>query len=209
MLGQAFAKQGDYEEGKSHLELAIDNTNDRTLKALAMMGRADCNLAMEKYSLASRQYHWLETMCRDVKALPQDEVMYKLGLATKRAGFPDTADYWFNQVIELYATGPYAADARRENSKYNPTDPDEKPLIYSLELKSFSDEAKANAEADKLRAKGYRDVEVIATTINSFPTFEVHCGKFTNKNDAKRAKVDCELAGIPATIRPAIIEPLK
>jgi hypothetical protein len=193
------------------LELAIDNTNDRTLKALAMLGRADCNLAMEKYTLASRQYHWIETMCRDVKAIPQDEVMYKLGLACKRGGFPETADYWFNQVVELYATGPYAADAKRENSKYNPAADaaEEKPLVYSLEMKSFSDEAKANAEADKLRAKGYRDVEVIATTRNSDPLYEVHCGKFFNKNDAKRAKVDCDLAGIPATIRPAIIEPLK
>lgn len=209
MLGQANAKQGDYDNAKKHLELAIDNTSDRTLKALAMMGRADCNLAMEKYQLASRQYHWIETMYRDVKALPQDEVMYKLGIATKRAGFPDTADYWFNQVIELYATGPYAADAKRENSKYSPTDAEEKPLVYSLEIKSFGDEAKANAEADKLRAKGYRDVEVIATTINSIPTYEVHCGKFFNKNDAKRAKTDCDLAGISATIRPAIIEPLK
>ena len=210
MLGQSFAKQGDYEEAKKHLELAIDNSGDRTLKALAMMGRADCNLAMEKYSLASRQYHWIETMYREVKALPQDEVMYKLGLATKRAGFPDTADYWFNQVIELYGTGPYAADAKRENTKYNPpADSDEKPLVYSLEMKSFSDETKANAEADKLRAKGYRDVEVIATTQNSNPVYEVHCGKFFNKNDAKRAKTDCDLAGIPATIRPAIIEPLK
>ena len=108
---------------RSIWKLAIDSAGDRTLKALAMLGRANCNLAMQKYSLASRQYHWLETMYRDVKAVPQDEVLFKLGLATKKAGCPETADYWFKQVIELYATGPYAAQAKLQHSKYNPRGP--------------------------------------------------------------------------------------
>ena len=99
LLGQSLAAQGQYAEGKKKLDDAISATDDRTLKALAMLGRADCNMAMRKYSLASRQYHWVETMYRDVKAIPQDELMYKLGLCCKKAGFPETADYWFKQVI--------------------------------------------------------------------------------------------------------------
>ena len=194
-----------------HLEIAIDEAQGpRREGASDALGRANCNLEMKSYHLASRQYHWIETMYRDVKGLPQDEVLYKLGLSTKRAGFPDTADYWFNQVIELYATGPYADADKKENSKYSPPPGSEaQPLVYSLEITDFSDAKKAQASADTLRAKGFRDVEVIATTRNSLPIWEVHVGKFFNKNDAIRAKTDADLAGLPATIRPAIIEPLK
>ena len=209
LLGQALAAQGLYEDGKKNLDQAIDSTDDRTLKSLAMLGRADCNMALEKYQLASRQYHWLETMYREVKAIPQDELMYKLGLATKKAGFPETADYWFKQVIDLYATGNFAADAKLQHSKYNPADPDVQPRVYTLEVSNFTDEQKADAEAEALRNKGYRDVQVIHTTRNSFPIYEVHMGKFGNKTDAVRAQTDADLAGLPATIRPATIEPLK
>jgi len=209
LLGQSLAGQGQYAEGKNTLDEAISATEDRALKALAMLGRADCNMAMQKYSLASRQYHWLEMMYRDVKAVPQDELMYKLGLACKKAGSQETADYWFKQVIDLYATGPYFSQAKAQHSKYSPADPDEKPRVYSLEVSEFGDQQKADAEAAILREKGYRDVQVIATTRNSLPCYEVHVGKFGNKSDALRAQTDAELAGLSATIRPGIIEPLK
>jgi TolA-binding protein len=209
LLGQAMAAQGQHEEGKNHLEKAIDDTKDRNLKALAMLGRADCNMALNKFQLASRQYHWLETMFRDVKAIPQDELMYKLGLATKKAGATETADYWFKQVINLYATGSYADDAKREHSAYNPSDPNVAPRVYTLEVTTFATRKKADAEAEILREKGYRDVQIVETTRNSHPVFEVHVGKFGNKTDAIRAQTDAELAGLPTTIRPAIIEPLK
>jgi TolA-binding protein len=211
VIGQALCNQGDFPTGKKHFEIAIDAAQDRDVKAFAMLGRANCNLEMKDYHLASRQYHWIETMYRDVKGLPQDEVMYKLGLACKRAGFTETADYWFNQVIELYATGPYGEPAKRENSRFTPKadDTTTKPLVYSLELHTYSDEKKANEEAEQLRAKNYRDVEVVATTRNSFPVYEVHVGKFYNKNDALHAKTDADLAGISATIRPGIVEPMR
>ncbi|MCY3023271.1 MAG: SPOR domain-containing protein [Planctomycetota bacterium] len=209
LLGQSLAAQGQYEAAKKTLDDAVGAADDRTLKALAMLGRADCNMAMKKFSLASRQYHWLETMYRDVKAIPQDELMYKLGLACKKAECPETADYWFKQVIENYATGPYAADAKLQHSKYTPTDPDVAPRVYTLEVNLFSDKQKAEAEAATLREKGYRDVQVLSTTRNSFPVYELHIGKFGNKSDAVRAQTDAELAGMSTTIRPAIIEPMK
>jgi len=209
LLGQSLAAQGQYAEGKNKLDETIGATEDRTLKALAMLGRADCNMAMQKFSLASRQYHWLETMYRDVKAVPQDELMYKLGLACKKAGFQETADYWFKQVIDLYATGPWFLEAKAQHSKYTPADPDEKPRVYTLEVNSFGDQKKAEAEAATLREKGYRDVQVIASTRNSLPCYEVHIGKFGNKSDALRAQTDAELAGLSVTLRPALIEPLK
>jgi TolA-binding protein len=209
LLGQALAAQGQFEDAKKKLDDAIDSTEDRTLKALAMLGRADCNLAQQKWHPASRQYHWLETMYRDVKALPQDELMFKLGLSTKKAGFPETADYWFKQVIELYATGPYAAQARQLHTQYTPEDPDQKPRVYTLEVNNHGNQQKADAEADALRAKGYRDVQVIATTRNDLPTYEVHVGKFENKNDALRAQTDAELAGLATRVRPATVEYLK
>jgi hypothetical protein len=136
-------------------------------------------------------------------------LMYKLGLSTKKAGASETADYWFKQVINLYATGPYAEDAKREHSAYNPADPDVAPRVYTLEVTTYSTRQKADAEADILREKGYRDVQIVQTTRNSFPIYEVHVGKFGNKTDAIRAQTDAELAGLPTTIRPAIFEPIK
>ncbi|HEY3324444.1 MAG TPA: tetratricopeptide repeat protein [Planctomycetota bacterium] len=209
LLGQSIAAQGEHEKAKKVLDDAIDNTEDRTLKALAMLGRADCNLAMGKFSLASRQYHWLETMYRDVKAVPQDEVMYKLGMSCKKAGFTETADYWFNQVVNLYSTGPYFEKAKMENSKFTPPEPGAAPRIYTLEVSQFAKKEKAESEAAIMREKGYRDVQVVETTQNSFPVYQVHIGKFANESDAIRAQTDAELAGLKVKPHPAIIEPLK
>ncbi|HLX60320.1 MAG TPA: SPOR domain-containing protein [Planctomycetota bacterium] len=207
--GEALAAQGQYDDGKERLEVAIDKTNDRNLKALAMLGRADCNMGLEKYHLASRQYHWIELKYKDVKPLHQDELMFKLGLAAKKSGNGDWADYWFNQVNELYHTGPYAERARQENSHFTPPpDSREKPLVYFLEADAFSSPEKAEAGAANLRAKGYKDVEVVPSTRNSFKVYEIHIGKFTNKADAGRAQVDAKLAGLSTTLRPGTVEPL-
>lgn len=208
LLGQAQAAQGDCKNAKKNLERAIDDTDDRTLKALAMLGRADCNMALGEYSLASRQYHWLETMYRDVKAIPQDELMYKLGMSCKKTDAQGTADYWFRQVIESYATGPYYEKAKMEHSKYAP-DLTDTPRIYTLEVSTHSKMEKAEEEAALLREKGYRDVNIVETTRNSNPVYEVHVGKFENKSDALRAYTDADLAGLHTKIRPAVIEPLK
>lgn len=208
LLGQAMVAQGDLKAGKKHLERSIDDTDDRTLKALGMLARADCNMSLGEYSLASRQYHWLETMYRDVKAIPQDELMYKLGMACKKSDAQGTADYWFRQVIESYATGPYFEKAKMEHSAYAP-DLAATPRIYSLEVAAHGKPEKADEEAQLLRDKGYRDVQVIETTRNDHPIYEVHVGKFENRSDALRAYTDADLAGLHTKIRPAVIEPLK
>jgi len=209
LLGQSQAAQNQYEEGKKSLDEAIERGPDRTLKGLAMLGRADCNMALGKYQIASRQYHWLENMYRDVKAIPQDEVMYKCGLATKLAGFDETGDYWFKQVIECYATSPYAEKAKQQHSAYAPKDASKEPRVYTLQVQTYATEKKAEAEAELLREKNYRDVQVLESTRNGERIWEVHVGKFGNKNDAARAQTDAELAGLPTTIRPATFEPLK
>jgi TolA-binding protein len=208
LCGQAMVAQGDLKNGKQHLERAIDDTDDRTLKALGMLARADCNMALGDYTMASRQYHWLETMYRDVKAIPQDELMYKLGMSCKKTDAQGTADYWFRQVIESYATGPYYEKAKMEHSAYAP-DLAPAPRIYTLEVVTHSKQEKAEADAQLLREKGYRDVEVIQTTRNDHPVYEVHVGKFENRSDALRAYTDADLAGLHTKIRPAVIEPLK
>ncbi len=210
IAGQSLAAQGQFEEGKEKLEVTIDKTSDRNLKALAMLGRADCNMGLGKYPLASRQYHWIELHYKDVKPLHQDEVMFKLGLAAKKANNHDWADYWFNQINELYHLSPYAERARQENSHFNPPPGSTaKPLIYSLEAYAYSKPEKAEESAAVLRSKGYRDVEVIATTRNTYPVYEVHVGKFTSKAEAGRAQVDAELAGLSTSVRPGTVEPLK
>ncbi|MEI6232546.1 MAG: SPOR domain-containing protein [Planctomycetota bacterium] len=210
IAGQALAGQGQFQQGKDRLEVVIDKTKDRNLKALAMLGRADCNMGMEKYSLASRQYHWIQVNYKEVKALQQDEVMFKLGLASKKANNIEWADYWFNQVNELYHTGPYAERARQENSRFTPPpDKNAKPLQYYLEAYEYSRVEKAEESATMLRSKGYRDVEVVPTTRNTKPVYEVRVGKFLNRAAAGRAQVDAELAGLSTSVRPGMIEPLK
>ena len=209
LRGQSLAAQNKLEEAKKELDRAIDATDDRTLKALAMFGRADCNLSMRNFSLASRQYHWLETMYRDVKALPQDELMYKLAVSCKHTGATTTANYWFKQILELYATGPYAEKAKLEHTKFTPTDPNVEPRVYTLLVSTFSKIDKAEVEAAILREKEYRDVQIVERTVNSFQIFEIHVGKFIHRNDAVRAQTDAELAGLPTSIRPSMLQPIK
>ncbi len=204
LRGQALFEQGQYLPAKESHDIAIEKAPDRTLKALAILARADCNFKMKKYNKASRQLHWLETVFRDITALRNDEVMYKLGLCHKMVGQTTTADYWFDKVIEMHATGPFAADARRQHSKLGPGK-NTVPTFYSLELASFSDERKALQEAEIYREKGYREVSVHQTTILSTTYYSVQVGKYFNKNDAKRALDDAELSGLHASIKPSYV----
>jgi len=207
ITGQALAAQGQYGQGKDRLDVAISKTNDRSLKALAMLGRADCNMGLGRYHLASEQYHWIELNFKEVRVLQQDEVMFKLGMAAKKCKNTDWADYWFNQVNELYHRGPYAERARQESSKFTPTGAHEKPLVYYLEAYEFTKAEKAEESAATLRSKGYRDVEVVPATRNYERVYEVHVGKFTSRAEAGRAQVDANLAGLSTTLRPGAIEP--
>jgi TolA-binding protein len=201
LLGQTLSARKDFVGAKECHEKAIKAPADRSLKALAMFSRADCNYALGDYQLAGRQYHWLEQFYRDVRAVPHDELLFKLGLSAKQAGFPEEADYWFNRVIELYATSRYADEARRMNTKLGPAKTGE-PTFYSLEVASFSDEQKALEEAQTYRTKGYKNVEVRKAELLGSTYYCVSIGKFFNRNEAMRAKEDAEFAGISASIRP-------
>jgi TolA-binding protein len=204
LLGQALFARKDFKGAKQCHEQAIKGPADRSLKALAMFARADCNYELGDYRVASRQYHWLEQFYRDVTAVPHDELLFKLGMCARLAGFPETADYWFNKVIELYATGKYAAEARRLNSQLGPGKTGE-PTYYSLEVASYPDEQKALAEAQAFREKGYREVTVQKVDMLGTAYYCVNIGKYFNRNEALRAKQDAEFAGITASLRPGFI----
>lgn len=207
--GQSLLGQSQYDEAKKHFDKAISDSKDNQTKGLAMLGRANCNLGLKNFHLASRQYHWLDTMYRDVKGIPQDEVLFKMGMSVKGAGNSDMANYWFRQVLELYATGPFAEEARRESTRYTPKDAEQKPLVYTLEVESYGSREKAESEASILREKGYRDVQIVETSEFNHKQFQVHVGKFGNKNDAAHAQTDAELAGLPTTIFPRLVNAPK
>ncbi|MCW8131242.1 MAG: SPOR domain-containing protein [Planctomycetota bacterium] len=201
LLGQAQFIQGKYKEAKVSHDIAEDRAKDRTVKALAQFARAECNYELEKYSLAIDQYMWIEQFYRDVMAVPQDEVLYKLGMSNKKLGFTDTADYWFHRVVELYAGSKLADEAKRQHSKLGAGENGD-PKYYSLEVATFTKEDKANAEADVYRQKGYANVRVEPYTKMGNQYYGVMLGRYFNKMDAKRAQEDAELAGMSASIRP-------
>ena len=174
-----------------------------------MFGRADCNMGLERYSLASEQYHWIEVNYKDVKAIHQDELMFKLAMASKKAGNQDWANYWFERVNELYNTGPYAERARNEIKRTNPVTNkvEQGEVAYWLQVDTYGSKEKAEAVAADLRAKQYRDVEVVASSRVNFPVWEVRVGKFNNRNQASRAQVDAQLVGLNTSVHPTTINP--
>jgi TolA-binding protein len=210
MLGQARFAQGDYAGAKFYHEKVLDHRNvDRSLKALAYFARADCNYEMQSYFTASRQYHCLETVYRDVRAVPHDELLFKLGMATRQAGFEETSNYWFNKVIELYATTKWGAEARKMNTTLNGSR-DGVPTRYVLEVKKYNDEAKALSAADELRKKGYASVDVQEETNllgNRF--YRLTVGRFFNRNEALSAKEDADMAGLSTSIHPGLMDTSK
>jgi TolA-binding protein len=207
LLGQARFAQGDYAGAKFFHDKVLDDKKiDRTLKALALFARAECNYKMASYHKASRQYHWIEVFYRDVRAVPHDELLFKLGMATRKAGCEDTANYWFNKVVELYATSPWGQRARDMNTKLNGSQTG-KPIWYALEVGRYSDEQKALADAEKLREKGYADVkveEVKGFAINDEDYYRLTVGRFFNRNEALRAKEDADMAGLDVSIHPGL-----
>jgi TolA-binding protein len=210
MLGQARFAQKDYAGAKFFHEKVIDHKKvDRSLKALALFARADCNYEMQAYCLASRQYHCLETFYRDVRAVPHDELLFKIGMSTRKAGFEETSNYWFNKVVELYATTKWGEEARKMNTKLNGAKTGN-PTQYSLEVGRYNDEQKALDAADELRTKKYASVDVQEDTDpvgNHY--YRLTVGRFFNRNEALRAKEDADMAGLPTTIYPGLMETSK
>jgi len=204
LLGQARFVQEDYAGAKFFHDKVLDRKKlDRNLKALALFGRAECNYHMSSYHKASRQYHWLETFYRDVRAVPHDELLFKLGMATRKAGFEETANYWFNKTVELYATSPWGQRAREMNTKLNGSK-DGNPTWYALEVGKYDDEAKALADAEELRKKGYADVKVEEVkSINNY--YRLTVGRFFNRNEALRAQEDADMAGLDTSIHPGLL----
>jgi TolA-binding protein len=210
MLGQARFSQKDYAGAKFFHDKVLDHKKvDRSLKALAYFARADCNYEMQSYATASRQYHYLETFYRDVRAVPHDELLFKLGMATRKAGFEETSNYWFNKVVELYATTKWGQEARKMNTKLNGSK-DGVPTLYVLEVKKFDDEAKALNAADELRKKGYASVDVQEeTNVVGNRFYRLTVGRFFNRNEALRAKEDADMAGLPTSIHPGLMDTSK
>jgi hypothetical protein len=204
---QIMVEQGGYKEAKERFEAIIKSNVSRSIDGRAKIGRADCNYGLGKYSLASRQYHWVEQFYRDVPDVKQDEVMYKLGMACKKAEAIDLADYWFGQVIEFYATGAYAEKARVEHSGLALTGNVETP--YTVEVGSFTTEKKAREFADKLEADGYEQVAVVPTTAMGFSYWDVHVGRYRTKLEAKQKENEMIVAGLGAAVRPAAIRLFK
>jgi cell division septation protein DedD len=134
---------------------------------------------------------------RDVTAIPQDELFFKLGMSEKMQDNPDSANHWFEKVVELYATGTYAGEARRLHTKLGPAKSADSKF-FSVELGSFKDEAEALKEAEIYRKKGYRQVHVVKIPGMLEPSYSVRIGKYYNRNDAKRAEDDAQLAGMRA-----------
>jgi len=200
--------QGKYKAAKEEFETVIAAEPSRPLKARAKFGRADCNFALGKYHLASRQYNVLEQFYRDVDELPRDEVLYKLGLACKRAGAIDLADYWFSRVFELYAKGKFAARARREHSRLGVAARG-KEIPYTIEAASFSKREKAEACAAKLDAAGYKHVQIVPVTVMGNRYYDVHVGSYASRIEAAQAQNAMILAGYSAAVRPATIKVFK
>lgn len=197
LLGQALYGQKRFEEAHKSHDKAYDSAKDRSLKALALFARADSSFKLKKYEKAGRSYLWVDHLYRDVTAVPQDELFFKMGMCEKLRDNPDSANHWFEKVVELYATGPFAEEARRMHTKLGPSKSTDSNF-YSVELGSYKDEAQALKEAEIFRKKGYRGVHVVKLSGMFEPSYSVRSGKFFNRNDAKRAEDDAQLAGMHA-----------
>lgn len=209
LLGQSRFAQKDYAGAKFFHEKVLDRKKlDRTLKALALFARADCNYEMGSYHTASRQYHWLEELYRDVRAVPHDELLFKIGMSTRKAGFEATSNYWFNKVVELYATTPYGERAREMNTKLNGAQ-DGKPTYYALEVGKYNSEEKALADADELRKKGYANVDVEEVDKEPNHYYRLTVGRFFNRNEALRAQEDADMAGLATSVHPGLLTTSK
>jgi tetratricopeptide (TPR) repeat protein len=201
LLGLAQFKQDKFAEAKESQDKAEELAVDRTLKAKAKYARAHCNFKMEKYQRAKREYVWIEEYYRDVREISHEELLFQIGLCAKRQGQIETADHWFEKVIECYGSGKMAELARAEHSRLGPKT-DSPASYYALEVASYPQEEEANTEAEIYRQKGYAHVRVVPGTKGYDPCYRIMIGKFVNKNDAERAKDEAELAGLSAQVRP-------
>jgi cell division protein FtsN len=100
----------------------------------------------------------------------------------------------------MYNTGPYAERARAEIVRTNVTTRETEvgETAYWLQVDAYGSQEKAEAVATDLRAKNYRDVEVV----KSGREWEVRVGKFNSRNAASRAQVDAQLIGLSTSVRP-------
>jgi tetratricopeptide (TPR) repeat protein len=177
----AFFETKKYKEATVDFEEAIRASGDRTLRALALLGAGDSYYALQDWDRAHNCYHAVEHQYRDIAAVSQEEVMFKLGVVNRTRGFTRTADEWFDKVNEYYPNGKYGAEARRRHSNLS-------NCYYGIEVASYQDEPRARECASDLKARGFQNVVIQHESRFATLFYCVVIGKYINRLEAERAK---------------------
>ncbi|MCX7804402.1 MAG: SPOR domain-containing protein [Planctomycetota bacterium] len=159
-------------------------TDDIPLKGKALLGRGDALFQLGRFREAAGCYAWVDRNCQNVKSIAPDEVLFKLGMCYKVRNMTEQADNYFNTILQLYAHGDYAMEARRMHSVYG-KDP-ARPRFFELEAGVYTSKQQAEARAREIRSLKVDDVYVLPIDTGLGETrYAVRFGRFDTYNQAR------------------------
>ena len=126
-----------------------------------------------------------------VSGLPADSVLYRLGVSLQRLGRWNEADETFARLLKDHPDSPLAAEARRRTQADS----------FTLQAGAFTDRAKAETLAARLRQDGYPVVlTVVAAGGQTFHV--VNVGHYHTAAEAQTASSRLAAKGYHCILRP-------
>lgn len=180
LRGMTRLRQKDTAGGKSDLDEALALTSHDNLRANALVALGDLAYDVQDMALAENKYR--QALAHAEEGVePSGHAHYRLGSVLQRQGRWREADAEFNSVMHHWPDSALgAASAAKTHS-----------TAWTLQAGSFRDKRRADAEARRLRAKGW-SASVRPSTIKNQLVFRVQIGRYATYEQAFAAQPKAE-----------------
>lgn len=147
-IGLCYLAEEHYEDAHRYFDMAVAGTPDKSLRALAMLGKAEASFSRQNFKEALESYRGaMETAPIEVV---NEELLYRASVAAQRAGEWDIARHYMQRIVTEFPDGEYAEQVR--DLLKEPGRVGEKP--YAVQVGAFSKSQTAESLVRELKAAG-------------------------------------------------------
>jgi len=183
--GHAYYGLSRWRLAEADFENARKLARDRSVKAQATLGLAHTAFAQDRYGEAEKIY--MEVLRSHKGYVPQDETMYRLGIALARQGQWEDAAGYLQEVLNRWPDGEFARLAKAKL-------PSVLERHFTVQVGAFTKRPLAEARLEELAQKGFQG-EIVAIEMDGVPGYAVRSGRLSSWVRATSHAVRLEAAG--------------
>lgn len=206
-IGRCELELGRAKEAESRFEEVLRENPYPFLRVLTLsgLGAVAYSKMPPDYFAARRHYREASNMMRylsddDLARVGPDKILFFLGMCHWNLREQKKAEACFERVMEEYAEGDFARDAKRHHSRYG-GEPVPEGAWHSAEVAVCAMREAAEHHVRKLAEKGFQaHIEKIKHERGW--VYSVRVGRYNTSDEAEAMCRELEAAGIPAVVTP-------